>query len=244
MNKNSFQYLAKDSSSDDDGFIVKNYKKKEQNNTYTNKFNTIGKRILCNNIINTGVCSYNNKCKFAHTLQEQNVDGERKIVYDILQNKSCLKHINLQKDIKLYRQFLNLTHICNKCVLNKCSGGYNCKIGVCMRKLCICVSDLNYGNCSNTECRNIHLTKRGLNYYYKNNANANANAKTINKTDNADLIQILSSEKYFNNLKSDILLENNSDTSDIEIYNEDITDENTVINIKNIEHDFNESIFS
>ena len=144
--------------------------KKYKNNTNyesDNDYNNL-KKILCYNIITNKKCNYNNKCMYAHTLSEQNVEPKRKNAYDILLNNNNLSNINLKTNYTLYNSLLELTKSCDLCIIGKCTGGYNCKYGVCLKKLCICIKDLNFGNC-NIKCDLIHLTKRGLVPFYKIN---------------------------------------------------------------------------
>jgi hypothetical protein len=42
------------------------------------------KKILCNNILMYGSCGYGDKCMYAHSLSEQNIDSIRKKAYDII----------------------------------------------------------------------------------------------------------------------------------------------------------------
>lgn len=120
------------------------------------------KKVLCQNMITTGICSYGNKCDFAHRLEEQNIDDNRKDAYGILFCNSDLSNINLHQEYSLYKSLLGLTKLCEK---YKCTGGYNCKWGVCEKKYQICIKDLNYGNCIG-KCEFVHLTKRGLVPFY------------------------------------------------------------------------------
>ncbi len=122
------------------------------------------KKLLCNNVITTGSCCYENKCMYAHSLSEQQIDSNRKLAYDILFSTSDLSNINFKENVALYRSLRDLTKICDK---EHCTGGYNCKHGVCgNKKYCVCVKDLDYGDCINQNCEFIHLTLRGLEPFY------------------------------------------------------------------------------
>lgn len=126
------------------------------------------KKILCYNIISGKKCNYNNKCLYAHSLSEQNIDPIRAIVYNILEDDTKnLSDINLVENNKLYETFCQLTKVCTSCEKKMCSGGYNCRNGVISRDLKICYDDLVYGNCKYTKCNYIHLTIRGLVPYLK-----------------------------------------------------------------------------
>jgi len=120
------------------------------------------KKTLCKNMGMYGSCVYGSKCKYAHTLKDQNIEPIRKQVLDYINNNEDLTHINLVEDKKLYFELLTLTKLCYLCNDNKCSGGYNCKNGSYDKSIIICIVDLNKGNCDNNECNKIHLTKRGL----------------------------------------------------------------------------------
>lgn len=125
----------------------------EENNT---------KKIICFNIININKCIYNDKCRYAHSLEEQHIDLHRQETYDLL-NLNDLSKINLIKKKYIRENLEILTKICNDCVNNKCPGGYNCKFGACSNKFLICKDDLLYGTCHNENCdKGIHLTKKGL----------------------------------------------------------------------------------
>jgi hypothetical protein len=121
------------------------------------------KKILCKNIIFNNECKYENKCLYAHSLNEQNVNYLRKCVYDIIKGKDDLSHINLQDDVDLYKTLVQLSVYCHNCVNNKCTGGYNCKYGACKYEFVICLSDLNFNKCTaDYTCTRIHLSKRNL----------------------------------------------------------------------------------
>lgn len=127
------------------------------------------KKILCHNMIYNGECKYGSKCAYAHDIEEQNVNDMRKRAYDLLKSEEDLSGISLKDDKELYKTLVELTRFCKNCNKNLCIGGYNCKSGSCGVKFCICVNDLNYGNCQNSTCPFIHLTKRGLKPYYNKN---------------------------------------------------------------------------
>lgn len=119
------------------------------------------KKIICKNIITNGSCVYGNKCLYAHTLDDQNVDKIRKIAYDIIRQKTDCKNVNILTNRQLYETFKILSNVCEQCEMNKCTGGYNCKHGACKNEYAICLSDMNKGVCNKT-CNKIHLTDLGL----------------------------------------------------------------------------------
>ena len=146
------------------------------------------KKLLCNNIINTDSCCYGSKCMYAHTLSEQQIDTTRKKAYDILFGNHDLSNINFQNDISLYRSLRDLTKLCNE---EYCTGGYNCKHGICgkdNKKYLVCLQDLEYGDCLNKNCEFVHLTKRFLKPFYSGYATkqpiTNNNITDNNITDN------------------------------------------------------------
>jgi hypothetical protein len=130
------------------------------------------KKILCLNILNKKECVYGNNCIFAHSLEEQNKDKYKNMIINFIKNNKDLSKINLMDDIKLFNELMVFTNKCEKCLNKKCSGGYNCKYGVCNLNLLICRDDLLNGNCCN-ECmkdenhnmrciNGIHLTYKKL----------------------------------------------------------------------------------
>lgn len=119
------------------------------------------KKILCNNVLNFGKCNYNDKCLYAHSYEEQNVDPQRKQLYDHIKSNDKWE-IDLSKDDRTAKQLMVFTKVCSDCENNKCPGGYNCKYGVMNKKYQICYKDIYYGACDNLECTMIHLTQRGI----------------------------------------------------------------------------------
>lgn len=119
------------------------------------------KKILCNNILNFGKCNYNGKCLYAHNCEEQNVDPQRKELYDNIKSDGEW-NIDLSKNDNIAKQLMVFTKVCQDCIKNKCPGGYNCKYGVMDKKYQICYKDIYYGTCDNKDCKLLHLTKRGV----------------------------------------------------------------------------------
>lgn len=119
------------------------------------------KKMLCINILKNGECSYGNKCMYAHSLEEQNIDFIKKKAYGIIKSENYI-NIDLSKDVKLAKVFLQFTKICDDCKNKICSGGYNCKYGTMDEKYLICQEDLMTGMCNKSNCLLIHLTKKGI----------------------------------------------------------------------------------
>lgn len=120
------------------------------------------KKILCKNIITIGSCNYGNKCHFAHSIDDQKLDHVRLLAYNAIRFDTDLSNYNRHLHINFYETLLILTKICDNCILNKCSGGYNCKFGACRTEYQVCKSDLQFGRCINENCILIHLSKKGL----------------------------------------------------------------------------------
>lgn len=137
------------------------------------------KKTLCKNFQNYKKCVYGSECLFAHNLNEQRVDYKRQKVLDILNSNHDLSDIDIVRDKDMYRNMIILTKLCPDCIANKCPGGYNCRTGSCIAKYTICYNDLNYGNCNNTQCKEIHLTARGLKPYYRTPKQEKQGSKTI-----------------------------------------------------------------
>ena len=119
------------------------------------------KKILCKNIHSIGRCVYTNKCLYAHSLDEQNVESIRSIAYDMIKKDIDLSNIDLSKNKNLYTNLLILSKLCQQCEDGTCTGGYNCKHGACDKIYVICQIDLNKGTCEGG-CGKLHLTKKGL----------------------------------------------------------------------------------
>lgn len=120
------------------------------------------KKILCNNVLYNGVCNYNQKCMYAHSLEEQVKESIRTTVYNLLDSSTSLANLDLVQDVELYRTLVQLTKLCDRCEQHRCPGGYNCKNGALDLKHVICYNDLVTGTCDKHNCRYVHLTDRGL----------------------------------------------------------------------------------
>lgn len=181
----------------------------------------VKKRILCYNMIYHGVCKYGDKCMYAHSLEDQNVNKNRKEIYNILKSDIDLSNIDLRENNELYKAMLEMTKFCKNCNNNLCKGGYNCKSGVYDKKFCICINDLNYGLCNNPTCNFIHLSKRGLKPYYPDK-----NKKLNENIENQIFLQNNKSELNYKNLiknnKSKIdSCDNESDSIESDMSNND-----------------------
>jgi hypothetical protein len=127
------------------------------------------KKLLCNNIVNGIKCLYRHKCMFAHELSEQKVDNDRLLAIKIVSKVNDLSYVDIYNNKQLFDEMIILTKECKNCINNKCTGGYNCKYGTCLKELKICYDDLMCGKCINfvdleTKCclNGIHLTEKKL----------------------------------------------------------------------------------
>lgn len=233
---------------------TKSKKNTQISDSYENsdEFDGSSKKILCQNIINTGECKYGNKCMYAHNLEEQNVSEIRKYAYDIIKSDIDLKNVFLSDE--LYKVLFLLTKYCKNCNVKNCIGGYNCKSGACDKKYVVCANDLNYGKCENPNCMNIHLTKKGLKpYHYNNNNTENKIEDKKNKFDVLETFNFKTNLKLNKKSKLDFCSETDSEVvseTDLNIdidNNEDINSEQEyrAIEKKYCNHDLcDESIFS
>lgn len=120
------------------------------------------KTIRCLNMLANRSCTYGGKCKYAHSLEEQNIVGPRRMALDVILKQKDLSNIDISSNKKLYGQLKCMTALCQKCIDSKCTGGYNCKHGACNPKCVVCLEDMNKGTCKQNKCDKIHLTDRGL----------------------------------------------------------------------------------
>ena len=63
-------------------------------NKFLYKF-LLDKMILCNNYISNNYCVYKNKCLYAHDINEQNIEQNRKKILDIIKSTEDLSHLEL-----------------------------------------------------------------------------------------------------------------------------------------------------
>lgn len=151
----------------------RNKRKKNNNNNTNNNSQGISKnRILCFNMLNSGECSYSFKCLYAHSLNEQYINNDRKKALDLLNGHYDLTDIDLINNTELQENLSALTKMCDNCIVKVCPGGYNCKFGACHKNVLICNADFQKGDCKNFiengKCINgFHLTLRNLVPYIK-----------------------------------------------------------------------------
>lgn len=217
MSFNRFNVLKIDDDSDKSTTSWRIYKSKPfmfHDRKKVKRDNKNLKKILCHNMITNGTCNYGQKCLYAHSLDDQNIDSNRNHAYEILLGDFNLEHIDLQKDHSLYRSLLGLTKVCEQCNTNKCTGGYNCKFGACAKKFQVCLRDLNYGDCqTNGEiCESIHLSKRGLKPFYNNSSKSYVTTDVQGTLLSSDFFKKLSPLKSLSD--DEILSEISSDSSD------------------------------
>ena len=117
--------------------------------------------LLCNTILDSGVCKYGRTCMFAHTYNEQVLDQERQLLYNYIKNPGPF-NIDLSKDKHLIKGLICLSNVCVKCNARKCAGGYNCRYGAIDTKHQICIDDMYNGSCDVIDCPKVHLTKKGI----------------------------------------------------------------------------------
>lgn len=204
-----------------------NFNNNQKKNKFVIKDVKNKKKLLCNNVITTKSCCYGSKCMYAHTLEEQQIDINRKKAYDILFSNSDLKHINFQNDISLFRSLRDLTKQCEK---KYCTGGYNCKHGICgdsNKQYIICIQDLEYGDCLNKNCSFVHLTKRGLNPFYTGYANKQ-------HTHNATVNKLNDIQKTNNTNNTDNTDNTNTNNTDNTHNTDNVNNANNITNIYNI----------
>jgi len=144
------------------------YFPKKSNWTYERRDKKNHKKILCQNVIISGICTYADRCLYAHKLDEQKIDLKRKKIFELLDSTSNLNFIDYNKHNDFYKEFLLFTKFCQDCLNSKCTGGYNCKFGAPSINYIICYDHLNYGICDDKNCERIHLSKRGLKPLYNN----------------------------------------------------------------------------
>jgi hypothetical protein len=206
----------------------------KQTNEQKNGINL--KKLLCNNFLEYGKCNYGNKCLYSHSLDEQKVDIIREKAYKILNeflennniDNKIITEINENKE--LHKSLLQLTKVCNDCVLGKCPGGYNCKHGAINEKYQICYNDLT-SECSNLMCTMIHLSKFNIHIGKKKNINNNIVGKL--------LTEFFFKQKIKNNSK-------NSDSSESDVDSLSISSYERINNYLNetlSENPYDESIF-
>ena len=198
MKNNSTLKSKINNSNNEDVIDIDLYQKKIYNKSYNIESdnneeqitNDNVKRMLCYNVVVGKQCHYKKNCMFAHTLDDQKVDGVRKDAYDIIKNKFDLASVDLYNNKELYNELIQLSNICPKCIKKCCPGGYNCKYGVFSKDYQVCLEDLNTGNCKRRYCSLVHLSMNGLVPFFtqeRNHENRSSNSRGSNKS--ADLKQ-------------------------------------------------------
>ena len=154
------------------------------------------KRLICFSAINKEPCNYAHHCTYAHTLDEQVIDADKMFLYQVILDSNLKDFITLGgfRVDGILKNLLSMTRLCENCIKGSCTGGYNCRSGVCDPFLKLCRGDLLAGGCENetveipinaailakleapdfnpctryTGCVNgHHLTLRGLQPYYR-----------------------------------------------------------------------------
>ena len=201
------------------------------------------KKLLCNNYLEFGKCNYGNKCLYSHSLNEQKVDLIRKKIYDMLNayleyndiNSDIINEINNINDNKeINKSLLQLTKVCNNCLLGKCPGGYNCKHGAINEHYQICYDDLTY-ECMDPTCIMIHLSKYDI----------NINKKNVKNKSNTQLVGKLLTDMFFK-LKTpndDIISYTDGSVSEDSISDTSFDRINNYLNDSPSDDPYNESIF-
>jgi hypothetical protein len=134
------------------------------NPTFLNK-----KRLICFSVINKTRCNYQEKCIYAHSLEEQYVDEDKFFFHQIILDNNLMNFFSLTnpKTDEIYQSLTLFTQICNRCLTNKCTGGFNCRNGVCHPSLKVCKNDFLSGHCSNNLVK-IEIDNRIIHKFNKN----------------------------------------------------------------------------
>ena len=173
ISEDTMQQVISSKTKTDDKNVLANDKKKSarevtnsvniKDKYITPKKSTEHKRILCLNVIRKKECDYGDSCTFAHSLEDQNIDLDKRSIISLIKGNSDLSNIDLIQDNTLFK---NLNKLSDKCVKVLCPGGYNCQYGACVPDIQICKKDLIDGYCDGDGdgniCKLIHLTSRGL----------------------------------------------------------------------------------
>jgi len=230
MNNNYDNMSSSSSSSDVDLEIIETGEGNKYVGTYSVKHSVASlnkKRLICFSMINNEECLYDDRCIYAHSLEEQLIDPARKTIYKIVLDEHLMNTFPsfVYETEYVYNQLMFVTYLCKKCKDNKCTGGYNCKHGANLNELKICRNDLMAGQCTNdtfvmvisksiidkildgatydvakyVACRDgHHLTHRGLVPYNKYKQQLENNNK-----------KTLQSIRYINDNVTDNIINNN-----------------------------------
>jgi hypothetical protein len=217
----SFEIIEHDKSGKSSSYIYKVSKDAMHNE----------KRLLCFSVLNNQICSFRNKCTYAHDLDEQIIDIDRKFVYQIVLDNNLMDFFSITnpKTDEIYKALLLMTQVCDNCINGRCTGGYNCKHGVLDTSLKLCKNDLMMGECINkiqtinvnplifekidnitksTEYKGClnghHLTFRGFLPYYKFlNTKEKSKKNSYQSTRYIDINSILKFCENNNNVQND-----------------------------------------
>lgn len=203
------------------------------------------KRLICFSIINKEPCYYSDHCTYAHSLEDQVIDLDKMYLYQLILDRNLMNFSSQHpKADDIYKQLLFLTHLCENCSQNRCTGGYNCRHGVFDKSLKLCRNDLLTGQCLNKiveivvddkiirKIKNIslperysgcinghHLSERNLVPYYKFLHQKENNKKS--EYQSVRYIDINSISRIFRNTGNNVLNDSSddskSDSSDEEI---------------------------
>ena len=204
------------------------------------------KRLLCYSIIHGTQCPYHDKCTYAHSIEEQRIDNDRFVLYQIILDAEIMNFNSEsnQKKEEIYKNLLFSTHVCDKCTSSHCTGGYNCRNGIFDPTMKICRNDLMTGECLNKinkininpqildNIKNItipsyyegcmnghHLSCRGLLPYYKYVHHKDQSTK--NQYQSVRYIDLQSAHRYFKSDENDAhTVTESSDSSTDEEINE------------------------
>lgn len=196
--------------------LNKYYNKKKTINNYNYNSKVNHKKIMCQNFIDNNICIYMDKCLYAHNLQEQIIDIKRKKIFELLDSIDVLPNIDYITHKEIYKELNIFTKLCNDCINNKCTGGFNCKFGSPLQKYLVCYDDLNYGNCKDNNCNRIHLTKKGFNPQYNNIS------KKINNSPISNMEILYPFMNNINNLLINISNNNDDNLENDDLENDDI----------------------
>lgn len=111
------------------------------------------KRLICYSTINNLDCNYGSNCTYAHSIDEQVIDDDKKFIYRIILDEKMMDFFSITnpKTEEIYKSLLFMSNVCGSCLASKCTGGFNCRHGVCFACLKLCKNDLLTGECCNPQ---------------------------------------------------------------------------------------------
>ena len=74
------------------------------------------KKILCYNILNCNVCTYRDKCLFAHSLDEQVKENIKQKIINIILYDENLSNLNICYDNLFYNEIMVFTNECKNSI--------------------------------------------------------------------------------------------------------------------------------